>query len=39
MIVIPHVFPKLKIVKILIWPLSKKHRFKKRFDSQHMEVS
>ena len=34
-----NVFPKLQTVKILIRPLCKKRRFKKRFDSQHMEVS
>ena len=36
LIVIAHVFPKLQTVKILVRPLSKKHRFRKRFDSQHV---
>ena len=39
MIVIPYVFPKLKTVKNLAKPLSKKRRFRKRFDSQHVKAS
>ena len=39
MIVIPYVFPKLKTVKNLAKPLSKKRRFRKRFDSQHVKTS
>ena len=39
MIVIANVFPKLQTVKILIRPLSEKHRFKKNFDSQHVKAS
>ena len=34
-----NVFPKLQTVKILIRPLCKKRRFKKRFDSQHVKAS
>ena len=39
MIVIPYLFPKLKTVKNLAKPLSKKRRFRKRFDSQHVKTS
>ena len=39
MIVIANVCPKLLNVKILVKPLSKKRRFRKRFDSQHVKVS
>ena len=37
MIVIANVFPKLQTVKILVRPLSKKRRFRTRFDSQHVK--
>ena len=37
--VIANVFPKLLTVKILVRPLFKKSRFRKRFDCQHVEVS
>ena len=36
---IANVFPKLLTVKILVRPLSKKRRFRKRFDRQHVKVS
>ena len=39
MIVIANVFPKLQTVKILVRPLSKKRRFRTRFDSQHVKTS
>ena len=39
MIVIANVFQKLQTLKILVRRLSKKGRFRKRFDSQHVEVS
>ena len=39
MIVITNVFPKLATLKILLRPLSKKHLFKTRFDSQHVKAS
>ena len=38
MIFIASVFPKLQTVKILVRPLSKKRRFKTRFDSQHVKA-
>ena len=37
MIFIASVFPKLQTMKILVRPLSKKRRFKTRFDSQQCE--
>ena len=39
MIAIANVFPKLQNVKILVRALSKNHRFRKHFDSQHVKVS
>ena len=39
MMVIANVFPKLQTVKNLVRPLSKKHRFRTRFDSQHVKSS
>ena len=39
MIVIVNVFPKLQTVKILVRPLSKKRRFRIRFDSQRVKAS
>ena len=39
MIVIASVFPKLQIVKILLRPLSKYHRFRRRIGSQHVKAS
>ena len=39
MIFIAKVFAKLQTVKILVRKLSKKCRFRKRFDSQHGKVS
>ena len=39
MIVIAHVFPKLETVKILVIKLSKKRRFRKHFDSEHLKLS
>ena len=39
MIVIDHVFPKLETVKIFLIPLSKKRRFRTRFDSQQVKTS
>ena len=39
MIVTANVFPKLETVQILVRPLSKKRRFRKRFDSQHVKGS
>ena len=38
MIVIANVFPKLKNVKSFFRPLSKKRRFRTRFDTQHLKV-
>ena len=38
-IVIAHVFPKFQTVKNFVTPLSKKGRFRKRFDSQHVKMS
>ena len=38
MIVIANVFPKLNTVKILLRPVSKKHCFRTRFDSQHVKA-
>ena len=39
MIVTVNVFAKLQTVKILIRPLSKKRRFRTRFDSEHVKAS
>ena len=39
MMVIANVFPKLQTVKNLVRPLSKRRRFRTRFDSQHLKVS
>ena len=39
MIVIATLFRKLQIVKDLVRPLSKKHRFRTPFDSQHVKGS
>ena len=39
MIVIPASFRKLETVIDLIRPLSKKHRFRTPFDSEHVKVS
>ena len=39
MIVIANVFLKLETVKILVRPLSKKHRFRTRFDSERVKAS
>ena len=39
MIVIAPLFRKLQTVKDLIRPLSKKHRFRAPFDSQHVKAS
>ena len=39
MIIIADVFLKLQTVKILVRPLSKKHRFKARFDSERVKAS
>ena len=39
MILIANVFPKLETVKILLRPLSKKRRFRTRFDSEHVKAS
>ena len=38
-ILIGNVFSKLETVKILLIPLSKKRRFRTRFDSQHVKAS
>ena len=38
-IVIANVFPKLETVKDLVRPLSKKHRFRTSFNSQHVKGS
>ena len=39
MIVIATSFRKLETVKNLVWQLSKKHRFRTHFDSQHVKGS
>ena len=39
MIVIRTLFRKLQTVKDLVRPLSKKHRFRTTFDSQHVKQS
>ena len=39
MIVIPTLFRKLETVKDLVGPLSKKHRFRTPFDSEHIKWS
>ena len=39
MIVVANVFPKLETVKILVRPVSKKRRFRTRFESQHLKPS
>ena len=39
MFVIANAFLKLQTVKILVRPLSKKRRFRTRFDSQHLKAS
>ena len=39
MIVIPTLFRKLKTVKGLVKPLSKKHRFRTPFHSEHVKES
>ena len=39
MIAIGNVFPKLQTVKIFVRALSKKGRFRKRFDTKHVKVS
>ena len=39
MMVIANVLPKLQTVNILVSTLSKKHRFRARFDIQHVEAS
>ena len=39
MIVTAMVFPKLQTVEILFRPLSKKHHFRTRFDSEHVKAS
>ena len=39
MIVIPTLFSKLETVKALFRPLSKKHRFRTPFESQHVKGS
>ena len=39
MIIIANVFPKYQTVKILVRPLSKKRRFRTRFDSEHVKAS
>ena len=39
MILIANGYPKLGTVIILLRPLSKKRRFRTRFDSQHVKVS
>ena len=38
MIFIPTLFRKLQTVKDFLRPLSKKHHFRTRFDSQHVKV-
>ena len=37
MVVITDLFPKLETVKILLRPLSKKHRFRTWFHSRHVK--
>ena len=39
MMVIANVFRDLQTVRILVRPLSKKRRFRKRFDRQHVKMS
>ena len=39
MIVTANVYSKFQTVKILVRPLSKKRRFRTRFDSQHVKAS
>ena len=39
MIVTANVFPKLKILEILVRPLSKKRRFRTCFGNQHVKAS
>ena len=39
MIVTPNVFPKLRTLKILVRPISKKRRFRTRFVSEHVKAS
>ena len=39
MIVIANVFPKLQTVKIFDRKLSQEHRFRTRFDSEHVKAS
>ena len=39
MIVIPTLFRKLQTVKDLVRPLSKKHRFRRPLDSEHVKGS
>ena len=39
MIVIANVFPKLQNVKIFVRKLSKEHRFRRGFGSQHVKTS
>ena len=39
MILIPTLFRKLQTVKDFLRPLSKKHHFRTRFDSQHVKVT
>ena len=39
MLVIANVFAELQTVNILVRPLSKKRRFRTRFDSQHVKAS
>ena len=39
MMVIPNVLAKLQTVNILVRPLSKKRRFRTRFDSEHVKAS
>ena len=38
MIVIPTLFPKFQTVKDLVRPISKKHRFRTPFDSEHVKL-
>ena len=39
MIVIANVFPILQTVKTLVRKLSQEHRFRTRFDSEHVKAS
>ena len=39
MVVIATLFRKLQIAKNFVRPLSKKHRFRTLFDSQHVKMS